>query len=112
VTCLALVPFCMVANNAKSWSIESRLDAVERLAPQDILTAVQQQNLIFLPDGKDGQFEYDRSPERSPEDRPRLTTSRVKVVGNSTIYLRDVANGATLLRRRPTSCARMVIAVL
>src|SRR6266852_5332488 len=63
------------------------------LAPQDILTAVQQQNLI-LPSGtaKMGPFEYDVRLNASPKTVPELNDLPVKVVGNSTIYLRDVAN--------------------
>jgi len=63
------------------------------LAPQDILTAVQQQNLI-LPSGtaKMGQFEYDVRLNASTRTVPELNDLPVKVVGNSTIYLRDVAN--------------------
>jgi len=63
------------------------------LAPQDILTAVQQQNLI-LPSGtaKMGAFEYDVRLNASPKTVPELNDLPVKVVGNSTIYLRDVAN--------------------
>src|SRR5467141_1989146 len=63
------------------------------LAPQDVLTAVQQQNLI-LPSGtaKMGQFEYDVRLNASPKTVPELNDVPVKVVGNSTIYLRDVAN--------------------
>jgi len=63
------------------------------LAPQDILTAVQQQNLI-APSGtaKIGAFEYDVRANFSPKTVPELNDLPVKVVGNSTIYLRDVAN--------------------
>src|SRR5467141_2974942 len=63
------------------------------LAPQDILTAVQQQNLI-LPSGtaKMGSFEYDVRLNASTRTVPELNDLPVKVVGNSTIYLRDVAN--------------------
>ncbi len=63
------------------------------LAPQDVLTAVQQQNLI-LPSGtaKMGPFEYDVRLNASPKTVPELNDFPVKVVGNSTIYLRDVAN--------------------
>src|SRR5712691_10136679 len=63
------------------------------LAPQDVLTAVQQQNLI-LPSGtaKMGPFEYDVRLNASPKTVPELNDLPVKVVGNSTIYLRDVAN--------------------
>src|SRR5260221_2978156 len=63
------------------------------LSPQDILTAVQQQNLI-LPSGtaKIGPFEYDVRLNASMKTVPELNDLPVKVVGNSTIYLRDVAN--------------------
>jgi CzcA family heavy metal efflux pump len=63
------------------------------LAPQDVLTAVQQQNLI-APSGtaKIGAFEYDVRANFSPKTVPELNELPVKVVGNSTIYLRDVAN--------------------
>jgi CzcA family heavy metal efflux pump len=63
------------------------------LAPQDVLTAVQQENLI-APSGtaKIGSFEYDVRANFSPQTVPELNDLPVKVVGNSTIYLRDVAN--------------------
>src|ERR1700736_3954064 len=63
------------------------------LAPQDVLNAVQQQNLI-LPSGtaKMGPFEYDVRLNASMRTVPELNDLPVKVVGKSTIYLRDVAN--------------------
>jgi multidrug efflux pump subunit AcrB len=63
------------------------------LAPQDVLTAVQQQNLI-APSGtaKIGAFEYDVRANFSPRTVTELNDLPVRVVGNSTIYLRDVAN--------------------
>src|ERR1700751_2243538 len=63
------------------------------LAPQDVLITVQQQNLI-APSGtaKIGAFEYDVRANFSPRTVPELNALPVKVVGNSTIYLRDVAN--------------------
>src|SRR6202023_2395058 len=63
------------------------------LSPQDVLNAVQQQNLI-LPSGtaKMGPFEYDIRVNASMRTVPELNDLPVKVVGNSTIYLRDVAN--------------------
>src|SRR5712672_2450565 len=63
------------------------------LSPQDVLNAVQQQNLI-LPSGtaKVGPFEYDVRLNASTRTVPELNDLPVKVVGNSTIYLRDVAN--------------------
>jgi len=63
------------------------------LSPQDVLLAVQQQNVI-LPSGtaKIGEFEYDVRVNSSLRTVPELNTIPIKVVGNSTIYLRDVAN--------------------
>jgi multidrug efflux pump subunit AcrB len=63
------------------------------LAPQDILNAVQLQNLI-LPSGtaKMGPFEYDVRLNASTRTVPELNDLPVKVIGNTTIYLRDVAN--------------------
>jgi multidrug efflux pump subunit AcrB len=63
------------------------------LAPQDVLNAVEQQNLI-LPFGtaKIGPFEYDVRLNASPKTVPELNDLPIKVVGNSTIYVRDVAN--------------------
>jgi CzcA family heavy metal efflux pump len=63
------------------------------LSPQDVLSAVQLQNVI-LPSGtaKIGPFEYDVRVNSSPRTVPELNDLPVKVVGSSTIYLRDVAN--------------------
>ncbi|HKV40927.1 MAG TPA: efflux RND transporter permease subunit, partial [Blastocatellia bacterium] len=63
------------------------------LSPEDVLNALNQQNLI-LPSGtaKIGQFEYDVDTNGSPRSIEELGALPVKVVGNSTIYLRDVAN--------------------
>jgi CzcA family heavy metal efflux pump len=63
------------------------------LAPQDVLNAVQQENLI-APSGtaKMGPFEYDVRLNTSPKTVPELNDLPIRVVGNSTIYLRDVAN--------------------
>jgi multidrug efflux pump subunit AcrB len=63
------------------------------LAPQDVLNAVQQENLI-APSGtaKIGPFEYDVRLNDSPRTVPELNELPIKVVGDSTIYLRDVAN--------------------
>jgi CzcA family heavy metal efflux pump len=63
------------------------------LSPQDVLQAVQLQNLV-LPSGtaKIGQFEYDVRMNTSVLTVPELNELPVKIVGNSTIYLRDVAN--------------------
>ena len=63
------------------------------LSPQDVLNAVQQQNLI-LPSGtsKMGPFEYDVRLNASLRTVPEFNDLPIKVIGNSTIYLRDVAN--------------------
>ena len=63
------------------------------LSPQDVLLAVQQQNVI-LPSGtaKIGEFEYDVRLNSSLRTVPELNDLPIRVVGNSTIYLRDVAN--------------------
>lgn len=65
------------------------------LAPADVLTAVGQQNLI-LPSGtvKIDQFEYDVRLNTSPRTVPELNDIPLKVVGNSVIYLRDVAQAS------------------
>src|SRR5215469_6513995 len=63
------------------------------LSPQDVLNAVLQQNVI-LPSGtaKISEFEYDVRVNSAPHTVPELNDLPIKVVGNSTIYLRDVAN--------------------
>ena len=63
------------------------------LSPQDVLNVVQAQNLI-LPSGtaKIGPFEYDIRNNASTKTVPELNELPVKVVGDSTIYLRDVSN--------------------
>src|SRR5437660_3079409 len=63
------------------------------LSPADVVTALGQQNIV-LPSGtaKIGQFEYDVAMNASPRTVAELNDIPVKVVGNSTIYLRDVAN--------------------
>ena len=63
------------------------------LSPFDVVNAVSSQNLI-LPSGtaKIGQFEYDVDLNASPKSIPEIGDFPVKVVGNSTIYVRDIAN--------------------
>src|SRR4030095_2754442 len=62
-------------------------------APADVLNTINLQNLI-LPSGtaKIGQFEYYVNLNAAPRTVPELADLPIKVVGNSTIYLRDVAN--------------------
>ena len=63
------------------------------LAPADVVNALGQQNIV-LPSGttKIGEFEYDVAMNASPRTVAELNDLPVKVVGNSTIYLRDVAH--------------------
>jgi multidrug efflux pump subunit AcrB len=62
------------------------------LSPLDVVNAISVQNLI-LPSGtsKIGLFEYDVDINGSPETIQELNQIPVKTVGNTTIYLRDVA---------------------
>ena len=63
------------------------------LSPQDVLNAVVNQYVV-LPGGtaKINEFEYDVRTNSSPRTVAELNDLPVKQVGNSTIYLRDVAN--------------------
>jgi len=63
------------------------------LSPQDILNAVLNQYVV-LPGGtaKINEFEYDILTNSSPRTVAELNDLPVRQVGNSTIYLRDVAN--------------------
>jgi len=63
------------------------------LSPFDVVTAVANQNLL-LPSGtaKLGPFEYDVDMNYSPKRIEEINDFPVKVVGNSTIYVRDIAN--------------------
>src|SRR6266496_1747933 len=65
----------------------------KRLAPADVVNALGQQNIV-LPSGtaKIGEFEYDVAMNASPRTVAELNDLPVKVVGNSTIYIRDVAH--------------------
>jgi len=63
------------------------------LSAADVVNAVSQQNLV-LPSGtsKIGQFEYDVDLNSSPKRVQELNDLPIKAVGNSTIYVRDVAH--------------------
>ncbi|HTW32241.1 MAG TPA: efflux RND transporter permease subunit, partial [Candidatus Sulfotelmatobacter sp.] len=65
----------------------------KQLSPFDVVQAVNNQNLL-LPSGtaKIGQFEYDVDMNYSPQRIAEIADFPVKVVNNSTIYVRDVAN--------------------
>jgi multidrug efflux pump subunit AcrB len=62
------------------------------VSPTDVLNAVTNQNLV-LPSGtaKIGEFEYDTAVNSSPRTVAELNDLPIKVVGNATIYLKDVA---------------------
>ena len=63
------------------------------LSPQDVVNAVNAQNVI-APSGtaKIDQFEYDIATNSAPRTVEEMNNLPVKVVGNSTIYLRDVSH--------------------
>src|SRR5580704_14894122 len=63
------------------------------LSPMDIVNAFDAQNLV-APYGtaKIGSFEYDVDVNDSPRTVAELNDLPIKVVGDSTIYLRDVAH--------------------
>jgi multidrug efflux pump subunit AcrB len=72
--------------------LDQRLLQSKGLSPGDVVTALGQQNIV-LPSGtaKIGEFEYDVAMNASPRTVAELNDLPVKMVGNSTIYLRDVA---------------------
>jgi multidrug efflux pump subunit AcrB len=72
-------------------NLDSRLLQSKRLSPQDIVTTLSAQNVI-APSGtvKINQFEYDIGMNSAPRTVEELNGLPIKVVGNSTIYLRDV----------------------
>src|SRR6202171_4115255 len=73
--------------------LDQRLLQSKGLSPADAVTALGQQNIV-LPSGtaKIGEFEYDVAMNASPRTVAELNDLPIKVVGNSTIYIRDVAH--------------------
>src|SRR6266705_295074 len=73
--------------------LDPRLLQSKGLSPADVVTTLGLQNIV-LPSGtaKIGEFEYDVAMNASPRTVAELNDLPVKVVGNSTIYLRDVAH--------------------
>lgn len=65
----------------------------KNLSPADVVSAVASQNLI-LPAGtsKIGQFEYDIALNASPKTIRELNDLPIRSVGDSTVYVRDVAH--------------------
>jgi multidrug efflux pump subunit AcrB len=76
-------------------NLDDRLLQSKGLSPQDIVTTLSAQNVI-APSGtaKIGQFEYDVGTNSAPRTVEELNGLPIKVVGNSTIYLRDVSHVA------------------
>src|SRR5712664_1167338 len=73
--------------------LDPRLLQSKGLAPIDVVNTLGQQNIV-LPSGtaKIGEFEYDVAMNASPRTVPELNDLPIKVVGNSTIYIGDVAH--------------------
>ncbi len=73
--------------------LDQRLLQSKGLSPGDIVTTLGLQNIV-LPSGtaKIGEFEYDVAMNASPRTVAELNDLPIKVVGNSTIYIRDVAH--------------------
>jgi multidrug efflux pump subunit AcrB len=65
------------------------------ISPQDVVNALSVQNVI-APSGtaKIGKFEYDFPTNSAPRTIDELNNLPVKVVGNSTIYLKDISHVA------------------
>src|SRR5215813_8370222 len=89
----AAVPFPYGGKQAQVMvNLNNRLLQSKGLSPADVVTAFAQQNLV-VPSGtmKIGAFEYDVDQNASPRTVAELNDLPIKQVGNSTIYLRDVA---------------------
>src|SRR5882724_11943356 len=73
--------------------LDQKLLQSKGLAPGDVVNALGQQNIV-LPSGtaKIGEFQYDVAMNASPRTVAELNDLPIKVVGNSTIYIRDVAH--------------------
>ena len=73
-------------------NMDHNLMQARNVSPTDVLNAVNAQNLI-LPGGtvKLGKSELDVRANTSPRTVPELNDLPIKQVGNTTIYLRDVA---------------------
>ncbi|MBV8705061.1 MAG: efflux RND transporter permease subunit [Acetobacteraceae bacterium] len=76
-------------------SLDPALLQEKRLSPGDVLAALSRQSLV-LPTGtaKISEFEYDIRVNGSPDTLEQLADMPIKLVGNTTIYLRDVASVA------------------
>jgi CzcA family heavy metal efflux pump len=76
-------------------NLDQRLLQSKGLSPQDVVNTLSAQNVI-APSGtaKISQFEYDVATNSAPKTVEELNGLPIKVVGNSTIYLRDVSHVA------------------
>jgi len=76
-------------------NIDPKLMQSKNLSPNDVLTALSRQNIV-QPSGtaKIGEFEYDVALNTAPRTIEELNDLPIKQVGDSTIYLRDVATVA------------------
>src|SRR6204780_1285871 len=74
-------------------NLDSGLLQSKGLSPQDVVNAIDGQNVI-APTGtaKIDQFEYDIATNSAPKTVEEMNNLPVKVVGNSTIYVRDVSH--------------------
>src|ERR1700690_2666213 len=74
-------------------NLDSGLLQSKGLSPQDVVNAVDAQNVI-APTGtaKIDQFEYDIATNSAPRTVEEMNNLPIKVVGNSTIYVRDVSH--------------------
>src|ERR1700733_1197343 len=98
-TRLITVPGCAIPYpyGGKQRQIQVDLNTAELqakgLSPIDVVNAISVQNLI-LPSGtsKIGQFEYDVDVNSTPQTVDELNHYPIKTVGNTTIYIGDVAH--------------------
>ena len=76
-------------------NLQDTLLQAKGISPQDVVNALSAQNVI-APSGtaKIGRFEYDFPTNSAPRTMDELNHLPVKVVGNSTIYLKDVSQVA------------------
>jgi multidrug efflux pump subunit AcrB len=76
-------------------NLQNTLLQSKGISPQDVVSALNAQNVI-APSGtaKIGKFEYDFPTNSAPKTVDEVNNLPVKVVGNSTIYLKDISHVA------------------
>src|SRR5215831_7696967 len=97
-TRLVTIPGCAIpypfGGKQRQVQVDLDINALQSkgLSPVDVVNAINAQNLI-LPSGtsKIGQFEYNVQLNGSPQTVAELNDLPIKQVGNTTIYIRDVA---------------------